>query len=116
VSACWAVIVAGGAALALLSGCPDNPYDADTWIEKLDNQKEFERAVTEQTVDERRLANARRTEQTIGLAGSHQLANLIDAHARHVADADDLCLHPHESDPVDQLFQFFRGDQIRLSQ
>jgi hypothetical protein len=43
-----ALIVAGGAtALALLSGCPDNPYDADTWIDKLDNPKEFDRAVTE---------------------------------------------------------------------
>lgn len=42
-----AAIVAGGAALALLSGCPDNPYDADTWIDKLDNPKEFDRAVTE---------------------------------------------------------------------
>lgn len=43
-----ALIVAGGAtALALLSGCPDNPYDADTWIDKLDSPKEFDRAVTE---------------------------------------------------------------------
>ncbi len=33
--------------LATLSGCPDNPYDADTWIEKLDEPKEFDRAVTE---------------------------------------------------------------------
>jgi HEAT repeat protein len=33
--------------MATLSGCPDNPYDADTWIEKLDDPKEFDRAVTE---------------------------------------------------------------------
>jgi hypothetical protein len=35
------------AGLALLAGCPDNPYEADTWIEKLDDQREAERAVTE---------------------------------------------------------------------
>jgi HEAT repeat protein len=40
-------LLIGAAALALLSGCPDNPYDADTWIDKLDNPKEFDRAVTE---------------------------------------------------------------------
>ena len=33
--------------LALLAGCPDNPYEADTWIDKLDDQREVERAVTE---------------------------------------------------------------------
>src|SRR5512139_2791998 len=53
----------------------------------------FERTVAEQAVDQRRLANARRTEQAIGLAGSHELANLIDARARHVADADALCVY-----------------------
>jgi len=41
----WAVAFA--TALSLLSGCPDNPYNADTWIEKLDNPKEVDRAVTE---------------------------------------------------------------------
>ena len=34
-------------ALGTLSGCPDNPYDANTWIEKLNSPKEFDRAVTE---------------------------------------------------------------------
>jgi len=34
-------------AMALLPGCPDNPYSADTWIEQLDDPKEMERAVTE---------------------------------------------------------------------
>ena len=38
---------AGLTALALLAGCPDNPYEADTWIDKLDEQGEAERAVTE---------------------------------------------------------------------
>jgi HEAT repeat protein len=41
----WAV--AAATALSLLSGCPENPYSADTWIEKLDNPKEVDRAVTE---------------------------------------------------------------------
>jgi len=50
-----------------------------------------ERAVAEKTVDERRLANARRTEQAIGLAGSHELANLIDARARHVVATTRRC-------------------------
>lgn len=41
-----------GAALAaglaaLLAGCPDNPYNADTWIKKLDDPHERERAITE---------------------------------------------------------------------
>jgi HEAT repeats len=30
-----------------LSGCPDNPYSVDTWIDKLDDSHEVERAVTE---------------------------------------------------------------------
>ncbi len=34
-------------AVTALPGCPENPYSADTWIEKLDNPKELERAVTE---------------------------------------------------------------------
>jgi hypothetical protein len=29
----------------LLAACPDNPYEADTWIDKLDDQREVERAV-----------------------------------------------------------------------
>jgi hypothetical protein len=33
--------------LAALSGCPDDPYDADTWIDKLDDKTELERALTE---------------------------------------------------------------------
>jgi len=28
------------------AGCPDNPYEADTWIEKLDNPHEAENAIT----------------------------------------------------------------------
>ena len=34
-------------ALTTLTGCPENPYAADTWIKKLDDQHESERAVTE---------------------------------------------------------------------
>ncbi|MBP6628929.1 MAG: HEAT repeat domain-containing protein [Kofleriaceae bacterium] len=34
-----------GTALTL-AGCPDNPYEADTWIKKLDERGESERAVT----------------------------------------------------------------------
>ena len=40
-------LLIAAAGLVFLSGCPDNPYDADTWIDKLDNPKEFDRAVTE---------------------------------------------------------------------
>jgi tetratricopeptide (TPR) repeat protein len=41
--------LAAVAALSLvaLTGCPDDPYDPNTWIEKLDNPSEVERAVTE---------------------------------------------------------------------
>jgi hypothetical protein len=28
------------------AGCPDNPYEADTWIEKLDDPRELESAIT----------------------------------------------------------------------
>jgi hypothetical protein len=42
-----ASVLLAGVAGALLSGCPDNPYSADTWIEKLDHPKEVDRAVTE---------------------------------------------------------------------
>jgi hypothetical protein len=31
----------------LLAGCPDNPYEADTWIDKLDDSREAERAIVE---------------------------------------------------------------------
>jgi hypothetical protein len=41
------IACAGLAGLALLAGCPDNPYEADTWIDKLGEQGETERAVTE---------------------------------------------------------------------
>lgn len=40
-------VIAGAWALALLAGCPDDPYNAETWIEKLDDPKEVDRAVTE---------------------------------------------------------------------
>ncbi|HEY6174923.1 MAG TPA: hypothetical protein VIX73_10780, partial [Kofleriaceae bacterium] len=39
----WLPIVA----LAVLAGCPDDPYKADTWIKKLGDQRESERAITE---------------------------------------------------------------------
>ncbi|HUH03905.1 MAG TPA: hypothetical protein VML75_18040, partial [Kofleriaceae bacterium] len=39
------------AAIALsmvaLTGCPDDPYDADTWTKKLDDKAEIERAINE---------------------------------------------------------------------
>ncbi|HEY0195305.1 MAG TPA: hypothetical protein VGC42_29520 [Kofleriaceae bacterium] len=37
----------GLAVIAGLAGCPDNPYKSDTWIKKLGDQREAERAVTE---------------------------------------------------------------------
>jgi len=40
-------IIGGLAVLAGLAGCPDNPYKADTWIKKLGDPRESERAVTE---------------------------------------------------------------------
>jgi hypothetical protein len=40
----WFPMVAG---LALLAGCPDDPYKAETWTKKLKDQRESERAVTE---------------------------------------------------------------------
>ncbi|HEX8110370.1 MAG TPA: hypothetical protein VF516_21710, partial [Kofleriaceae bacterium] len=40
----WFPIVAG---LAVLAGCPDDPYKAETWTKKLKDQRESERAVTE---------------------------------------------------------------------
>lgn len=40
----WFPIIAG---LAVLGGCPDDPYKADTWTKKLHDQREAERAVTE---------------------------------------------------------------------
>ncbi len=33
--------------LPLFAGCPDNPYSVDTWIDKLDDSQQVERAVTE---------------------------------------------------------------------
>ena len=39
----WLPIVA----LAVLAGCPDDPYKAETWTKKLTDQREAERAVTE---------------------------------------------------------------------
>lgn len=39
-----AVMLAG---LMGLAGCPDNPYDASTWVKKLSDPAEAERAVTE---------------------------------------------------------------------
>jgi len=37
----------GAGLMFLLAACPDNPYEADTWIDKLDDQREAERAVLE---------------------------------------------------------------------
>src|SRR5262245_7109342 len=34
-------------AILPLAGCPKDPFDADTWIDKLDDPSEAERAVTE---------------------------------------------------------------------
>lgn len=42
-----AVFVFGFGLLALTTGCPENPYNVDTWTDKLDDSKEFERALTE---------------------------------------------------------------------
>jgi hypothetical protein len=40
----WFPMVVG---LAVLAGCPDDPYKAETWTKKLKDQRESERAVTE---------------------------------------------------------------------
>src|ERR1041384_4691477 len=40
----WLPMVAG---LAVLAGCPDDPYKAETWTKQLKDQRESERAVTE---------------------------------------------------------------------
>jgi hypothetical protein len=40
-------IIAGLAVLTSVAGCPDNPYKAETWIKKLGDSHESERAVTE---------------------------------------------------------------------
>lgn len=42
----WAPVIVLGCAL-MLTGCPSDPYDPQTWIEKLDDPAEFEGAVTE---------------------------------------------------------------------
>ena len=39
--------ITGLAVVAGLAGCPDDPYQADTWIKKLGDSHESERAVTE---------------------------------------------------------------------
>ena len=39
--------VLAGLAIASLAGCPDDPYNAETWIKKLGDSHESERAVTE---------------------------------------------------------------------
>lgn len=36
-----------GALLMFLTGCPKDPYDCDTWTDKLDDKQEIERAITE---------------------------------------------------------------------
>src|SRR3990172_1436445 len=36
-----------GALLMFLAGCPKDPYDCDTWTDKLDDKQEIERAITE---------------------------------------------------------------------
>jgi hypothetical protein len=40
----WLLAIVG---LAVLGGCPDDPYKAETWTKKLGDQREAERAVTE---------------------------------------------------------------------
>lgn len=40
----WLLVIVG---LAVLGGCPDDPYKAETWTKKLGDQREAERAVTE---------------------------------------------------------------------
>src|SRR5512140_1234078 len=40
-------IILGLAVLGGLTGCPDDPYKADTWAKKLGDSRETERAVTE---------------------------------------------------------------------
>jgi hypothetical protein len=40
-------IIVGSVLLAVLTGCPDDPYKTETWIEKLGEPREAERAVTE---------------------------------------------------------------------
>jgi len=36
-----------GALLMFLTGCPKDPYDCETWTDKLDDKQEIERAITE---------------------------------------------------------------------
>ncbi|HEX7839419.1 MAG TPA: hypothetical protein VF469_18205, partial [Kofleriaceae bacterium] len=40
----WLLVIVG---LAVLGGCPDDPYKAETWTKKLGDQRESEHAVTE---------------------------------------------------------------------
>jgi hypothetical protein len=44
---CSLSIIVGSVLVAALAGCPDDPYQADTWTKKLGDQRESERAVTE---------------------------------------------------------------------
>ena len=48
------------ALLVSLTGCPDNPYKAETWTKQLDDPREAERAVTQLE----QLGN--------GIAGNHE--------------------------------------------
>lgn len=41
------VLFLSGLVTVLLTGCPDDPFDPKTWINKLDDSNEVERAVTE---------------------------------------------------------------------
>lgn len=41
------VLFFSGLVAALLTGCPDDPFDPNTWIKKLDDAEETERAVVE---------------------------------------------------------------------
>src|SRR5687767_8348631 len=42
-----AAFMFGAALLVSLTGCPDNPYKAETWTKQLDDPRESERAVTQ---------------------------------------------------------------------
>jgi hypothetical protein len=42
-----AVLFLSGLAAVFLTGCPDDPFDPNTWIKKLDDSNEVERAVVE---------------------------------------------------------------------
>lgn len=42
-----AILFLSGMAAVFLTGCPDDPFDPNTWIKKLDDSNEVERAVVE---------------------------------------------------------------------